>query len=331
MPSLSTAAFRPDQLATRFAQWREFAVTHPWPVSLTLLSVFWLLILIPWPSARPEQIELVSTSRTDVPDELALDGAPFNELPGDPVITARHIRVTGPVRLLGPRLIVANEIEFAPSARILSPAGQLTVIATRIRGGTLDVSGRAGQDGRSYGGAGQDGENGGVILVAAAQFTDVTIAADGANAGDGQDGYTGTAGRNGFCGPRGFGLAERGTSGGVGGDAGNGGSGGLVTAWYGIASPTLHAAPGKAGIAGRGGPGGRGGLGCRGVRGAQKNQTAGNEGAAGRPGSAGREGIVSRRHVEFAGVVDAYQEWLTERAPPEALRERLRSLRTLEN
>ena len=74
----------------------------------------------------------------------------------------------------------------------------------------------------------------------------------------------------------------------------------------------------------------RGGLGCRGVRGAQENQSAGNEGAAGHLGTAGREGIVSRRHVDFAAVVDAYQEWLAERAPPEALRERLRTLRTIE-
>lgn len=324
------AALRTDNLAARVAQWRDFAVTHPWPVSLTLLSVFWLLVLIPWPSAPVEQIELVSAKRADVADELALDGAPSAELPGDPVITARHIRVTGTVKLLGPRLIVANEIEFAPSARITSPSGQLTVIATRIRGGALDVSGRAGQKGRSVGAAGQDGENGGVILVAAAQFTDVTVAANGAAAGDGRDGYTGTAGRNGFCGPRGFGLAERGTSGGSGGDAGNGGSGGLVTVWYAGASPQLHANPGKAGVAGRGGPGGRGGLGCRGVRGAQKNQSAGNEGVAGRSGTVGREGITSRRHVDFAAVVDAYQEWLTERAPPEALRERLRTLRTIE-
>ncbi len=321
---------RTDALATRFAQWRDFAVTHPWPVSLTVLSVFWLLVLIPWPTARVEQIELVSAKRADVADELALNGAPSAELPGDPVITARHIRVTGTVRLLGPRLIIANEIEFAPSARITSPSGQLTVIATRIRGGAFDVSGRAGQNGRSVGAAGQDGENGGVVLVAAAQFTDVTVAANGAAAGDGQHGYTGTAGRNGFCGARGFGLAERGTSGGSGGDAGDGGSGGLITVWYAGASPTLRANPGKAGAAGRGGPGGRGGLGCRGVRGAQQNQSAGNEGAAGHLGTAGREGIVSRRHVDFAAVVDAYQEWLAERAPPEALRERLRTLRTIE-
>ncbi len=312
---------------TNLEQWRDLALAHPWPVGLALLSVLWLLILIPWPHTTDSQIDLVGEHIAEgAADERVLDASKHDELPTDGVVTAKRIRVVGHVLLTSPAVLVANEIVFAPDSRIWVPSGELVIIAPHITNGLIDVSGPDGRDGRAPGGAGKDGGNGGSVYVAAGEFTDVTIAANGGAGGDGQRGYAGAAGRNGFCGPRGFGLAERGKSGGNGGDAGHGGSAGLVTVWYSAAASHVAADPGTPGTAGRGGPGGRGGAGCKGVRGSQNAQSAGNEGAAGQPGSKGQPGTISTRHVKFSAVVDAYENWLSERAAPEVLREHLGAL-----
>ncbi len=316
---------------TNLEQWRDLALAHPWPVGLALLSVLWLLILMPWPHTPDSQIDLVSEHIAEgSADERVLDASKHDELPADGVITAKRIRVVGHVLLNSPTVLVANEIVFAPDSRIWVPSGELVVIAPHITNGVIDVSGADGRDGRAPGGAGQDGGNGGSAYIAAGEFTGVTISANGGAGGEGQRGYAGAAGRNGFCGPRGFGLAERGKSGGNGGDAGHGGSAGLITTWYGVAAPHFTAEPGLPGNAGRGGPGGRGGAGCKGVRGSQPAQSAGNEGATGQPGSRGQPGTTSSRHVKFSTVVDAYEDWLDDHAAPEVLRERLARLPTVE-
>ena len=319
-----------DRLTT-LEQWRDLALEHPWPVGLGLLCVLWLLILLPGPNPPDSQIDLVSEHIAEgAADERVLDASKHDELPTDGVITAKRIRVVGHVLLAGPTVLVANEIVFAPNSRIWVPSGELVVIAPHIANGVIDVSGADGRDGPAPGGAGHDGGNGGSAYIAAGEFTDVTISANGGAGGDGQRGYAGAAGRNGFCGPRGFGLAERGKSGGAGGDAGRGGSAGLITTWYGAAAPHIAAAPGLPGTAGRGGPGGRGGAGCKGVRGSQPAQSAGNEGATGQPGSHGQPGTTNLRHVKFSAVVDAYEDWLGDHATPDVLRERLGRLQPIE-
>jgi hypothetical protein len=317
---------------TNLDQWRELALAHPWPVGLALLSVLWLLILIPWPHTPDAQIDLVSEHLAEgAADERVLDASKHDELPIDGVVTAKRIRVVGHVLLTSPAVLVANEIVFTPGSRIWVPSGDLIIIAPHITNGVIDVSGADGRDGRPPGGAGRDGGNGGAAYVASGELTDVKIVANGGTGGDGQRGYTGAAGRNGFCGPRGFGLAERGKSGGKGGDAGHGGSAGLITVWYSTTAPQLAAEPGPPGTAGRGGPGGRGGAGCKGVRGSQGAQSAGNEGDTGQPASRGQQGNTSTRHVKFSAVVDAYEDWLSDRAAPDVLRERLAALPIIQN
>ena len=309
---------------TNLEQWRDLALAHPWPVGLALLSILWLLILIPWPHTPDSQIDLVSEHIAEgAADERVLDASKHDELPSNGVITAKRIRIVGHVLLTSPAVLVANEIVFAPDSRIWVPSGELVIIAPHILNGVVDVSGAEGRDGRSAGDPGKDGGNAGAAYVAAGEFSDVMILANGGAGGDGQRGYAGAAGRNGFCGPRGFGLAERGRSGGNGGDAGHGGSAGLITVWYGAAAPRFTAEPGVSGNPGRGGPGGRGGAGCKGVRGTQPSQPAGNEGASGQPGSRGQPGTTSLRHVKFSDVVDAYEDWLSKPAAPNALHERL--------
>ena len=310
---------------TNLEHWRDLVRAHPWPLGLAVLSVLWALVLIPWPHTPDEQRDLVG-DREGVVDERVFDANAHDDLPADGIVVARHIRVVGHVLLNGPTVLIANEIEFTPNSRIWAPSGEITVIAPHIVGGVFDVSGANGLTPRQAGATGHDGENAGMAYIAAARFDDVTVIGNGGAGGDGQRGYAGAAGRNGFCGPRGFGLAERGKTGGPGGDAGNGGTAALITVWYGHAPPRVEANAGKPGAPGRGGPGGRGGAGCKGVRGSQEAQSAGNEGAAGREGSKGQPGVSNTRHVEFARVVDAYERWTSEHASRQVLLEYLRAL-----
>ena len=314
---------------TNFDQLRDFAVAHPWPIAIAVLSFLWLLVLIPWPTTPDAQTNLIETIKSPI-EEITLDAARPQDLPGEPVITAKKIRVTGHVLLTSPAVLIANEIEFSPNSRIWVPSGDLTIIAPHIVHGAFDVSGSNGRDGRSAGNAGQDGATGGSIYIATADPTDSIVEANGGNGGDGQRGYPGAAGRPGYCGPHGFGLAERGKIGGDGGDAGNGGSGGVVTVWYSTAQPRVSANEGKPGLAGRGGNGGKGGAGCRGVRGAQPAQSGGNEGATGRIGNAGSHGVASARHVNFNSVVAAYEAWSKQSATVAVLRDRLSALPIVE-
>lgn len=315
---------RQDSL-TNLEHWRGLAQAHPWPLGLALLSVLWALVLIPWPHTSDAQRDLVG-DRAGIVEQRVLDASAHDDMPADGIVLARHIRVVGHVLLNGPTVLIANDIEFAPSSRIWAPSGELTVIAPHISGGVFDVSGADGRSGRQAGVAGRDGENAGAAYIASAQFDQVTVVGNGGAGGDGQRGYAGAAGRNGFCGPRGFGLAERGKTGGAGGDAGTGGAAALITVWYGSEPPRVEATAGKAGTPGRGGPGGRGGAGCKGVRGSQQAQSAGNEGPAGRIGSNGQPGTTTTRHVEFSRVVDAYERWASEHASPQVLIEYLRAL-----
>jgi hypothetical protein len=306
-------------------RWRDFVVAHPWPISVAVLVVLWLLVLVPWPTKPDSQTNLIENIDAPIA-EIALDAAHPERFPAGPVVTAKKIRVTGQVSMKSPTVLVANEIEFAPNSKVVVPSGDLTVIAPHIVQGVFDVSGADGRDARAWGDAGQGGANGGSIYIATADPTDTVVDAHGGNGGNGQRGYAGEPGRPGYCGPRGFGLAERGKAGGSGGDAGAGGSGGVVTVWYSTAQPRVAANQGKPGIAARGGPGGKGGAGCKGVRGSQPNQSAGNEGTPGRPGASGAEGVISARHVSFAAVVDAYEIWLKHAGTAEVLRDRLRGI-----
>jgi len=314
---------------SNFDRWREFVAAHPWPIAIAVLSLLWLIVLIPWPTTPDSQTNLIETIKSPI-EEITLDAGRPQDLPGQPVITARKIRVTGHVLLTSPAVLIANEIEFAPNSRIWVPSGDLTVIAPHIVRGVFDVSGADGRNGRAFGNAGQDGATGGSIYIATADPTDSIVEANGGNGGNGQRGYAGASGRAGYCGPHGFGLAERGKVGGDGGDAGNGGSGGVVTVWYSTAQPRVSAHEGKPGVAGRGGPGGRGGAGCKGVRGAQPTQSAGNEGATGRVGDVGSRGVTSARHVNFNAVVDAYEAWSKQSATVAVLRDRLSALPIVE-
>jgi hypothetical protein len=283
-----------------------------WPLIAAGVTLMLILIWSLWPTSTPsvDGFELVDDIDPPVPAELILDASSAAAAGAQTLIAAKHVVIKGVVHLPSDRVIAANDITFEADSRIVVPAGRITLVAPRITRAAIDVSGRPGLDAMKAGGAGGDGETAGIVLAAAAAFTDSQIVAKGGDGGDGARGYTGAPGRNGFCGPHGFGLAQHGAVGGAGGRAGSGGAGGIVTFLYEQGAAKATAPSGAPGAPGRGGNGGRGGAGCKGLRGNQPNQPPGNEGAKGRNGSHGDEGSIEPRKVDFDLVIAAFNQWV---------------------
>jgi hypothetical protein len=283
-----------------------------WPLLGAGITLFASLLWLAWPDGegRVDGFDMVDAITPAVADQLILDNAEASRLDNAPLVAAHHIVVRGNVRLPADTVLAADSLTFDPDARIDAPGGRLIALAPHIENAAIDLSGRNGTDGVRAGAHGADGETGGIALIAAARFDGGRILANGGNGGAGARGYTGAAGRNGWCGPRSFGLAQRGATGGPGGAAGNGGSGGLITLLYQQQPVDAAAVHGRAGDPGRGGNGGRGGAGCKGLRGNQPNQPPGNEGPRGRTGSRGDDGAIDRRKVDFDEVAEAFEDWL---------------------
>jgi hypothetical protein len=320
--------------STAFASGREQLFdAFKWPLIGAGITLVLILIWSLWPAVNPsaDGFELVDDIDPPVPAELTLDAETAAAAGAQTLIIAKHIVVKGIVRLPNDRVIAANDITFEAGGHIVVPSGRLTIVAPRITRAAIDVSGRSGLDGMKAGTAGGDGETAGIVLAAAAAFTESQIVAKGGDGGDGARGYTGAPGRSGYCGPHGFGLAEHGAVGGAGGRGGRGGAGGLITLLHEQAAAKATATAGAAGTAGRGGSGGRGGAGCKGLRGNQPNQPPGNEGVGGRNGSHGDNGSVEARHVDFDLVIDTFEDWAeTPNHTAGQLRDRLLALRQLE-
>ena len=291
---------------------------------LVLLLLWWA-----WPDSADESLDLVHAIRPPALSELIIDAASAETLGS--LVAAERLVVRGVVYVPSDRVFVANEMVFEPDARLVAPAGHVTILAPRFARGVVDVSGRDGADAVDAGDAGADGTTGGTLFVAAADIEALTLVAGGGDGGDGQRGYSGARGQNGVCGPRSFRLAEPGDTGGDGGAAGDGGTGGAVNVFYRYAPPAATAIPGAAGAPGHGGPGGRGGAGCKGIRGTQAARPPGNDGVAGRAGTKGLDGSVRMRRVAFSAVVDVFDDWLDEgTGTPAKLRDRLLTLQPLD-
>jgi len=299
------------------------AVPRRWLTAAVVVAVIAIVTSV-WYQSTTDRSDLLDSLDPAAPDERVLDAGSAMDRDPAPLIAARRLIVRGVVDLPSDRILVADELIFEGDARIVSPSGHLTVLASRIVGADVDVSGRAGAAGALAGSPGADGGTGGTRFVAAESFMDSRLRAQGGAGGDGRAGASGARGRDGYCGPGRFRLAEPGATGGAGGAAGDGGSGGLIKVLHGSTAPRVDVRGGARGQAGRGGAGGQGGAGCEGVRGVQDGQPAGNEGAGGRPGSKGGDGVVSMGQADFADVADAFDGWLegSDRTAA-ALRERL--------
>ena len=111
----------------------------------------------------------------------------------------------------------------------------------------------------------------------------------------------------------------------------NGGSAGLITTWYGVAAPHIapphRAIPASRDAAARVDAAAPAAKAC--AARSPHNRPATKAPRGNRVRAASREPPVSR-HVKFSAVVDAYEDWLADHAPPEVLRERLARLPTVE-
>lgn len=226
-------------------------------------------------------------------------------------------------------VIVANKIILSDKVKIA--ARNLSLVASHIQGGVIDISG---ENARA---SGSDGIDGGNLVLAYGFVEGLNVRASG---GDGANGKTGAAGargrdgssgRNGSC--KGFGGWRSARKGGNGGDGeagspgtngGNGGNGGAVKILS-VASEEIiinvdGGNGGFGGVGGQGGVGGnpgRGGKGCTGLGGSQSNASDGQGGSDGLPGKDGENGRhgeignVQRRALDFSVIAERYREMST--------------------
>jgi hypothetical protein len=217
--------------------------------------------------------------------------------------------------------LVARVIEHAPGFELRLPGYHVRLIASSYdaRGGSIDVSGHAGDDGHfgatgvpgiafanthrkgGAGGAGTAGGHGdaaGTIHVICEQLHDLRLRANGGPGGKGGDGGTGGRGGDG----RGQNPKIDGFDGTGGGPGGRGGAGGAGGAGGGIdvefvsvdnaQTMSVQAAGGTAGPAGAPGKGGK--------KGAKTDEADGARGAAGSAGVIGAAGQTSATRIDGA-------------------------------
>jgi|GEM_PF-5606426 len=266
-------------------------------VSLAVISLIASLITI-------SQIFGVQSGQTNV----VLDEATEITLSGDDrgLIRADQIAITDALELKAQDLVlVANEILFAPGASLkTSNGGSVTLVATRIAGGSINTSG---DDGTSPGSKGQDAGN---IVIRAGTIEGTQLIARGGNGAAGLPGSQGRPGAPGDC--DGFGrwrAAQRGGPGGDGDPGGDGGDGGVVDVKVGqLLTISVSAEAGLGGRGGLGGPGGPGGDGCVGLGGTQLAKGQGPAGTPGIDGASGQYSPPSVTSFEFSEFAKAVQK-----------------------
>ncbi len=199
--------------------------------------------------------------------------------------------------------IVTNELVFKPEGKLIAP--DITIFATRISGGELNVRGSDAQK------PGATGGHAGTIFIGAATLKDTKIDASGGNGKKGGKGNNGSEGRDGRCtsrllqGQRWIGATDGG-HGSNGQNGGNGGNGGEVTLLLAMNEHPYQPEPnvngGQPGEGGAGGKGGKGGKGCAGPGGIQASHPDGLDGSPGDPGIGGEPGTFVSRDVNFRNV-----------------------------
>ena len=240
------------------------------------------------------------------------------------VVAAARIRVEGTVALPPDTILAANELIFAPDAKLKLPAnGAVTYIAAlNIRNGVIDARGSDAPSAND--GAGVRGDDAGALRMLTASQSSVAIFADGRAGGDGGKGEIGRNGDNGNCG--GFGAyegAHAGTDGGDGFAGGRGGDGGAVRivtdATAGLIKASVNS--GAGGEGGAPGTGGTGGRGCMGLGGTQGDEPDGKDGDPGGAGARGADGVFLVSPVsDFRKRVEAIRDALDARPVPDAAR-----------
>lgn len=219
-----------------------------------------------------------------------------------PVVQSR-VRIDSELISKGAVHIVTNELAFGSNGKLVAP--HVRIFATRVLGGTLDVSGSNAQE---FGG---HGDSAGTIFVLAARVKDTDMIASGGNGKIGSKGKDGSPGRDGRCtskilqGQRWVGATDGG-NGSNGQDGGNGGSGGDVKLLLAMNEHPYQPKPnvngGQPGEGGHKGKGGKGGKGCAGPGGIQASHPGGLDGSPGNPGIRGEPGTFISRDIKFRNV-----------------------------
>ena len=195
--------------------------------------------------------------------------------------------------------IVANDLIFGSEGKLVAPS--ITIFATRVSDGMLDVSGKnAEYDGEA-------GNHAGTVFIASASVNGTKIDASGGFGQNGSKGWNGRRGRNGKCNLfSGWSRATNGENGDDGKDGGNGGNGGNVILLLGLNkhpySPLPYVSGGQPGMGGQGGRGGWGGRGCADLGGIQSKTRDGSRGRDGGNGAEGLNGIVVSKKLNFRKV-----------------------------
>ena len=134
---------------------------------------------------------LIGESRL-VRDGEAILIATADDLPHSQAIVGDTIRIDSAISVDRSVYVVANDLKFGPSGSIR--ASEVTIFATSVTGGSLDVSGA---DVTTLGGNGSDG---GTIFIASGRVNGTRIDAVGGRGGKGEDGASGVDGQDGKCG-----------------------------------------------------------------------------------------------------------------------------------
>lgn len=245
--------------------------------------------------------------------DITIDSANYKFPNNDAILTADKLRISVKYRVPNDALIVANSIEFTDGAALTG--NTLSIVTASTVGGTIDVSG-------------DNGKDGGQLLLATGRISGTRILANGGDGlngkrgRDGRNGGNGADGRNGSC--KGFGGWRKAKSGGSakdgtngqdgtnGGDGGDGGSIYLVSLNESFIQPAVYGGTagegGEGGREGRGGKGGRGGRGCSGLGGSQENASSGRDGLDGLPGQRGASGKPGSEGTVWVNLVDSMKE-----------------------
>ncbi|MEC8231892.1 MAG: hypothetical protein VX061_10695 [Pseudomonadota bacterium] len=245
--------------------------------------------------------------------DITIDSSNYKFPNNDAILTADKLRISVNYRVPNDALIVANSIEFTDGAALTG--NTLSIVTASTVGGTIDVSG-------------DNGKDGGQLLLATGRISGTRILANGGdglngkNGRDGRNGENGADGRNGSC--KGFGGWRKAKSGGSakdgtngqdgtnGGDGGDGGSIYLVSLNESFIQPAVYGGTagvgGEGGREGRGGKGGRGGRGCSGLGGSQENANSGRDGLDGLPGQRGASGKPGSEGTIWVNLVDSMKE-----------------------
>src|SRR5262245_18769190 len=125
--------------------WQEVLGASKLPFAIVGTFVVVALVWFFWPVPPDESIDIAAKIEPPPPAELVLDATSAASHTKETLIAAERIVIKGLVPLEGHHVLVTNELAFEPDSRLVLPAGHITVLAPRVHGAVIDVSGISGR------------------------------------------------------------------------------------------------------------------------------------------------------------------------------------------